>query len=101
MSELKETVKVCEGLYSGSIYELETWVRTEEQSEWTKENLLREMQENGRIPCAFYRRTVGAYSIRERADEALGGTARGLLGGQLGALLCRVEPKGRLCADAA
>lgn len=31
------------------------------------------MQENGRIPCAFYRRTVGSYSIRERAEEALGG----------------------------
>lgn len=45
MSELKETVKVCEGLYSGSIYELETWVRTEEQSEWTKENLLRDARE--------------------------------------------------------
>lgn len=63
-------IKVCEGWYSGSVYEMETWIRCD-KNEPSDEDIVAEMHEQGFVSCANYERHVGYYPTRQRAEETL------------------------------
>lgn len=65
------SVKVYEGMYSGSIYEMETWTRREEEDTRSDEEIVNEMKEMGYVTCANYERRVGYYPTRQRAEQTL------------------------------
>lgn len=64
-------IKVCEGVYSGSIYEMETWVRRDKEDKRSDEEIIEEMKELGYVTCAYYERRVGYYPSRQRAEQTL------------------------------
>ena len=65
------SVKVYEGVYSGSIYEMETWVRSNREDRRSDDEIVTEMQELGYVTCAGYERRIGYYQTRERAEQTL------------------------------
>lgn len=65
------SVKVCEGVYSGSIYEMETWVRRDKEDKRSDEEIIEETKELGYVTCAYYERRVGYYPSRLRAEQTL------------------------------
>lgn len=65
------SVKVYEGVYSGSIYEMETWVRSNKEDRRSDEEIVTEMQELGYVTCAGYEHRIGYYPTRERAEQTL------------------------------
>lgn len=71
MFESEEKIKVCTGVYSGCIYEMETWVRRDEEYMHSDEDIVMEMEEQGYVACANYERMIGLYPTRERAEQTL------------------------------
>ena len=65
------SIKVCNGVYSGSIYELCIWEKPDEESEQSDEDIMTEMRENGYVVCTNYDFSTGFYDKRESAEQAL------------------------------
>lgn len=68
--DTKESVLIHTGLYSTTIFEMETWALANDQ-EYTDEEFQAQLKYNGCMDCGLRKESVGLFPTKERALEHL------------------------------
>ena len=70
METKESTIKVCEGLYSTSIYEMDVWTLPTDNED-SEEDYIWQLENVGHMDCGLRRELTGLFRTKELALENL------------------------------